>query len=209
MTNLAVAGLCHQLIVIIPTGHHNVIRKKSTVVTLHVVIPMLAVTITPPVATCIVMQDSHRVIHTEQSIHATYPLVHLVRNQLVADQTISQIILIPVNHQEALAVVTGSVSFKTMTHHTHHILELRIGIPSPTKHHQQRRKENQLDQLDANGDMKMVLTMFTMKMAVYLQPITSVMRRYLSSRTTKTNTTRCPRNKLVAGTTTSHKTMFA
>jgi hypothetical protein len=108
------------------------------VVTLHADIKYL-VTNTVPIVTCIVIQDSCHEILIELLILVTLVLVHLLHNQLVADQRICQNIQDIVCHQETSAEAIGSASFKIMIHRTHHTHEQKSGIQSSMLIHQPRR----------------------------------------------------------------------
>jgi hypothetical protein len=148
--------------------------------------------------TCIAMLDSLHVIHIEHHTLAILHPVHTAHNQLVADQIIYQSIHTPVNHHPTLAVVTGSASFKTTMHHTHHTREQKNGTQLNMLSHQPKRLENHLDHnTDENDEMTMTV----------LMPITSQTNKNQSNLNTKINTPSCQENRLVDGVTINHKTM--
>jgi hypothetical protein len=132
------SGLFHQHIATVVTGHQNVTKSKSTVVTLHAVINNLVIN-TVRIVTCIVIQDSDHEILIELLILVTLVLVHLLHNQLVADQIICQNIQEHVCHQVTSEEAIGSASFKIMTNLTHLSHEQKSGIQSIMLNHQPRR----------------------------------------------------------------------
>lgn len=108
------------------------------VVTLHAAINNLVIN-TVRIVTCIVIQDSNHEILIELLFHVTLVPVHLLHNQLVADQIICQNIQELVCHQVTSEEAIGSVSFKIMIHRTHHTHEQKNGIQSNILNHQRRR----------------------------------------------------------------------